>query len=98
MISLFLIELKDSMATLTAISYPACWPTHLPMTMLDSKEVRHKAYNPEVVLMTKPPWKTAAVAVSLLCRPSELDTQQEASPMEIVNQMAFCVSTETTKQ
>jgi hypothetical protein len=47
MISSFLIELKDSitehMAALAAISYPACWPTHLAMTRLVSKEVGHKA-------------------------------------------------------
>jgi hypothetical protein len=106
MISSFLIELKDSisehMTALAAISYPACWPTYHAMMRLVSKELMYRAYNPDVVLMTKHQgkqlhlllrWQSHCCAgpVSWIPRKRHLFT-------EIVNKMAFCVSIETIKQ
>jgi hypothetical protein len=72
----------EHVAAMNAV-YLVCWSTCHAMTRLESKEVRHKDYHPEVVLMT-PPRKTAllapAMAFTLPSRPTELDTQKEAPP------------------
>jgi hypothetical protein len=54
------------------------------MPRLRSKEIRHEDYHPETVLMTNTQRKTAllaaALAVPLQSNPTELNTQQNASP------------------
>jgi hypothetical protein len=42
------------MASLIAIYYPGYWSICLAMTRLENKEVKHKDYDAEVVLMINP--------------------------------------------
>jgi hypothetical protein len=47
----------EHMAALTAIYYPLCRPTYHAMTGLECKEVKHRDYDAEVVLMINPQGK-----------------------------------------
>jgi hypothetical protein len=61
MTSSFLMKLETAtpkhMASLPAICYPLCWSTGVAMMRSESKEVRHRDYHPEVVLITNPQGK-----------------------------------------